>query len=99
MNTETINENILDGPDHSKESGRLNRIRGQIDGIKKMIEQHRDCKEILSQLRAVRSAVRSVEASILKRQLQYSTDQSFKSEADRDKKINEIQNLFNDFHE
>ncbi|MBO4520072.1 MAG: metal-sensitive transcriptional regulator [Alphaproteobacteria bacterium] len=95
MNSEIINEE----PNHSKETGRLNRIRGQIDGIKKMIEGHRSCKEILSQLKAVRSAVRSVEASILQRQLQYNVVQSFKSENDREKIINETKELFNDFHE
>jgi DNA-binding FrmR family transcriptional regulator len=93
------NETLFDCPDHSKEIGRLNRIRGQIDGIKKMIIKQRECKEILSQLKAVRSAVRSVEAYILKRQLQYSVDKSFKSEKERQQTIDEIKDLFNDFHE
>jgi DNA-binding FrmR family transcriptional regulator len=35
---------------------RLQRIEGQIRGIQKMIDEERDCHEILQQLAAVRSA-------------------------------------------
>ena len=46
-------------PSHLENIPRLNRIAGQIEGIKKMIEDGRYCPDILSQLRAVRSAVKS----------------------------------------
>ena len=36
---------------------RLNRARGQIGGIVKMIEEGRDCREIVTQLAAVSKAV------------------------------------------
>ena len=38
---------------------RLNRISGQIAGIKKMIEENRYCGEVLVQVSAVESAVRA----------------------------------------
>ena len=38
---------------------RLNRINGQINGIKKMIEENRYCGEVLVQVSAVESAVRA----------------------------------------
>ncbi len=38
---------------------RLNRIMGQLGGIKKMIEENRYCGEVLVQVSAVESAVRS----------------------------------------
>ena len=38
---------------------RLNRIEGQVRGIKNMLEEERDCKEIMQQLAAVSSAVKS----------------------------------------
>lgn len=38
---------------------RLNRIAGQIGGIKKMIEDNRYCGEVLVQVSAVESAVRA----------------------------------------
>ncbi len=38
---------------------RLNRIAGQLNGIKKMIEENRYCGEVLVQVSAVESAVRA----------------------------------------
>ena len=56
-------------PSHDAEIKRLNRIAGQVEGIKRMIEEGRYCPEILSQLRAVRSAVKGIETEILRRHL------------------------------
>jgi DNA-binding FrmR family transcriptional regulator len=36
---------------------RLNRIEGQVRGIRKMIEENRDCEATLQQISAVRSAM------------------------------------------
>ena len=77
----------------------MNRISGQTEGIKKMIADQRHCSEILSQLRAVRFAVRAIEANILKTQLQYCVVQSFNSEEERQEKIEELRDLFDRFHE
>jgi DNA-binding FrmR family transcriptional regulator len=38
---------------------RLRRIEGQVRGVQKMIDEGRDCREILQQLAAVRSATHS----------------------------------------
>ena len=38
---------------------RLKRIEGQVRGVQKMVEEDRDCEEILHQLNAVSEAVRS----------------------------------------
>jgi len=47
-------------PDHRKELSRINRISGQLDGIKKMIEDRRYCPEVLTQLQAVRGGIKIV---------------------------------------
>ena len=39
---------------------RLNRIEGQVKGIKNMIVEDRECMEILNQLRSVSSALKGV---------------------------------------
>lgn len=39
---------------------RLKRIEGQARGVQKMVEQDRDCADILHQLNAINEAVRSV---------------------------------------
>jgi CsoR family transcriptional regulator, copper-sensing transcriptional repressor len=44
---------------------RLNRVEGQIRGIKKLIEQETYCDDILHQLEASRSALRSIEMVLL----------------------------------
>lgn len=39
---------------------RLKRIEGQTRGVQKMVEEERDCAEILHQLGAINEAIRSV---------------------------------------
>jgi DNA-binding FrmR family transcriptional regulator len=38
---------------------RLRRIEGQVRGVQNMLEQERDCREIMQQLTAIHSAVQS----------------------------------------
>jgi DNA-binding FrmR family transcriptional regulator len=81
---------------HKKEIGKLNRIGGQVEGVKRMIEEGRDCPDILAQLKAVRSAVRTVEAHILESHLQHCVAETFAqgSVAQAREKIDEIKTLF-----
>ena len=44
---------------------RLRRIEGQVRGIARMIDEDRYCVDILTQLRAVRAALRRVEDEVL----------------------------------
>lgn len=86
-------------PSHIDNIPRLNRIAGQIEGIKKMIEAGRYCPEIISQLRAVRSALKSVESNILQKHLQHCVAQSFASTEDKEQKIAELKTLFDRFND
>ena len=45
---------------------RLKRIEGQVRGIARMIEDDRYCIDVLTQLRAVRAALKRVEDEVLK---------------------------------
>lgn len=54
-------------PSHKSELSRINRVIGQLEGIKRMIEEQRYCVDILSQLRAIRNAAKTIELSILER--------------------------------
>ena len=49
---------------------RLNNISGQIDGVKKMVENESDCVVVLTQLKAIRSAVSSAMDFIVEEQLE-----------------------------
>ena len=44
---------------------RLRRIEGQARGVQGMVEQSRDCREVLQQLTAIRSAVQGATALLL----------------------------------
>ena len=46
---------------------RLKRIEGQVRGIQRMIDDGKECEDILVQVRAVRSALQSANKLILKR--------------------------------
>lgn len=46
--------------------GRVRRIEGQARGIARMIEEDRDCKEILQQLAAVRSAAHQATVTLVR---------------------------------
>lgn len=48
---------------------RLNRIEGQVRGIKKMIEDDRYCLDILSQLSSVQSALKQVGYMVTERHI------------------------------
>lgn len=58
-------------PSHHDQLQRLNRARGQLDGVVKMINEGRYCVEILTQLRAARSALRAVEDGVLRTHVQH----------------------------
>jgi CsoR family transcriptional regulator, copper-sensing transcriptional repressor len=45
---------------------RLHRIEGQVRGVAKMIEDDRDCKEVVQQLTAIRSAVQQVSLLVVR---------------------------------
>ncbi len=45
---------------------RLRRIEGQVRGLQKMVEDDRYCVDVLTQLSAVRSALRAVEEELLR---------------------------------
>lgn len=50
---------------------RLKKIEGQIKGIQKMIEEDRDCEDVLVQILAVQSGVKNIGANILKEHLNH----------------------------
>lgn len=45
---------------------RLRRIEGQVRGVQKMLDDDRDCQEIIQQLTAVRSAVQNARLQFLR---------------------------------
>ena len=84
------------GPSHKADLHRLKRIIGQIEGIGRMIEEGRYCPDILIQTKAVTSAVRSLEASLLERHLNHCVRSAFQSEDESESqaKLSELMEIF-----
>lgn len=58
---------------------RMKRIEGQVRGIQRMIEEGKECEDILVQVRAARSALRAATTQIMRRYLLRSHEQATKS--------------------
>lgn len=88
-------EKVTMSQSHMAELPRLRRVRGQIDGIEKMIVDGRYCIEILQQVKAARSALKALEATILKTHLKGCLRSALtsKNSFDADTKIQEITDL------
>ena len=82
-------------PDHSKQLHRINRAIGQLEGVKRMIEQQRYCPDILTQTRAASSAIRSLESNILHTHLRSCVKSAFESDKkEAAKKVDELVEIF-----
>ena len=83
-------------PNYEKYVPRINKISGQLNGIKKMIEEQRYCPEIITQLKAVSSACQSLEIIMLEKHLESCVLEAFQSK-DKNaqaKKIKELSLLY-----
>ena len=71
---------------------RLNRIEGQVRGLAKMVDEDRYCIDIVTQISAVRSALRRVEEEILKDHVAHCVEHAINSDdrADQLRKIAEL---------
>ena len=65
--------------DHSSELRRLSRIKGQVEGVERMIHEKRYCPEIIIQIKAIRSALRSLEANIVEGHMRHCVTTAIKS--------------------
>jgi DNA-binding FrmR family transcriptional regulator len=59
--------------------GRLSRIQGQVGGIARMIEDDRYCIDILTQIQAIKAALRKVEDELLKSHSDHCVTDAIKS--------------------
>lgn len=50
---------------------RLNRAKGQLEGVQKMVEEDRACLDSVQQIAAVRSALAKIGVELLKNEAQY----------------------------
>lgn len=86
-------------PDHSGNIKKLNRVIGQLEGIKKMIDDRRYCPDILIQTRAAAAALKNVEVSIFESHLSHCVTDAMNSNspAKASTKIEELVNIIKRF--
>lgn len=76
--------------DKKKLTVRLNRISGQINGINKMIQENRDCMDVLNQILSTQSALRGVWKQVVRGHLQHCVTDSIKQNKHSDEIIDEL---------
>ena len=71
---------------------RLSRIEGQVRGLSKMVDEDRYCIDIVTQISAVRAALRRVEEEILRDHVSHCVEHAISSgnKADQRQKISEL---------
>ncbi len=75
---------------------RLDKIAGQVRGVRKMIDEGRYCIDILNQIEAVRSALGAVNKIILRNHIETCVASALRSKgrSDRKQKIDELMNVY-----
>ena len=73
---------------------RLSRAIGHLESVKRMVENGRDCPEVLVQLAAVRSALNSTAKVILKDHLEHCITDASANDADQLAALNEAIDKF-----
>ncbi len=58
---------------------RLSRIKGQVEGVERMILEKRYCPEIVIQIKAIRSALKSLEANVIEGHMRSCVKQAISS--------------------
>ncbi|NMB98357.1 MAG: metal-sensitive transcriptional regulator [Clostridiaceae bacterium] len=75
---------------------RLRRIEGQVKGIQKMIDEDRNCSDILTQVAAVRAAINKVGCIIIENHSSACIQKAVSSE-NKEKAMNELTKIIQSF--
>jgi len=86
-------------PSHSENIIALKRVEGQVRGIQKMIEENKYCVDIMTQIHSIIGALYRVENEVFKKHIDSCVVGALKgkSEAEKQKKIDEIVGLITRF--
>ena len=77
---------------------RLNRIEGQVRGIRRMVEEPRLCVEILQQLAAAEAALNRISLAVLKVHVERCVPQGIEQGVEeRTKRLKELVDIFDRF--
>jgi len=88
-----------DDHDHKKLLTRIRRIDGQVNGITRMIEEDRDCLDVLKQIAAASGALRSLGMVLMEDHLKGCVAKAIMNEdrEQEDQLIHQVVEIFNKF--
>lgn len=73
---------------------RVKKIAGQVEGIGRMIENNRECPDILHTITAVHSALRALEAKLLEDHIRHCVTDDASDPAQLNRRLDEIVALY-----
>jgi DNA-binding FrmR family transcriptional regulator len=87
---------MMDAETKGKALARLRRIEGQVQGVRRMVEEDKYCVDVLLQISAVRGALEQVAKIVMQRHIESCVAESLRtgSERDRSRKIEELLTVF-----
>jgi DNA-binding FrmR family transcriptional regulator len=82
-------------PCHKTQVSKITRAVGQLEAVKRMIDEGKYCVDIMSQLRAARNAIKTIELGVLETHVDACVTDACasKDSALRKKRISEIMDL------
>jgi DNA-binding FrmR family transcriptional regulator len=89
---------MLDDTQQQSLVTRLNRIEGQVRGIRRMVQEPRLCVEILQQLAAAEAALNRISLAVFKFHVEKCVpDGMSKGDVERSKRLTELVDIFDRF--
>jgi len=89
---------MLNGQEQQALITRLNRIEGQVRGIRRMVQEPRLCIEILQQLAAAEAALNRISLSVFKHHVESCVPEGVaKGEIESRRRLSELVDIFDRF--
>jgi len=89
---------MLDATQQQSLVTRLNRVEGQIRGIRRMVQEPRICLDILQQLAAAEAALNRISLAVLKHHVETCVpDGIAKGEPEQSRRLAELVDIFDRF--
>lgn len=87
----------LCGGDHKKLLTRINRIEGQVRGLRKMVREDQDCFAVLKQIAATSGAIKGLGLVILEHHLRGCVSDAIREHRGKDVMIDQVMEVFSKF--
>lgn len=89
---------MLDEPEQQGLVTRLNRIEGQIRGIRRMVQEPRLCVDILQQLAAAEAALNRISLAVLRYHVERCVPEGVsQGDPEKSKRLSELVDIFDRF--